>query len=99
MTEVQRPQAVINGDTTTCQQCHVENCSEHVLEFDAIAGISPVVLGSTLVEPAPIVSDMLTPVPQSEEESSTLWVWPLALIGAILALGVALIWRGRTYSS
>jgi len=31
---------IINGDTTTCQHCHVGDCAEHVQQFDRVAGIS-----------------------------------------------------------
>lgn len=31
---------IINGDTTTCQQCHTEDCADRVQQFDRIAGIS-----------------------------------------------------------
>jgi hypothetical protein len=85
---------VINGDTTTCRQCHVEDCAERVSKFDAIAGISLVVLVSTPVGPAPVASTVVTPVPPTAAEAAPLWFWPLLLTIAVLAIGLALFgWR------
>ena len=91
---------IINGDTTTCRQCHVENCAERVSEFDAIAGISPVVLVSKpIVGPAPAASSVATPMPQAAEEVTPVWNWPVVLVIAIPAIGGAVLWWRRAHSS
>jgi hypothetical protein len=85
---------VINGDTTTCRQCHIEDCAERVSAFDTIAGISPVVLVSTPIGPAPAVPNVVAPVPQAVEQTTPVWDWPVVLVIALLALGlVVLVWR------
>jgi hypothetical protein len=89
---------VINGDTTTCRQCHIEDCRERVAEFDAIAGISPVVLVSTPIGPPPATSNAVTPVSQAAEEVIPVWDWPVISIVAILAVGLLVIWRRQSHS-
>ena len=85
---------IINGDTTTCKQCHIDDCDAHVAEFDAIAGISPVVLVSTPIGPARAPAKVVTPAPQVAEQATPVWDWPVALAIAILALGLAVLgWR------
>jgi hypothetical protein len=88
---------VINGDTTTCKQCHIEDCAERVSEFDTIAGISPVVLVSTPSGPAPAVSNAVTPPTQVAEEVAPVWDWPVVLAIAILAIGGAVLWWKRSH--
>jgi len=90
---------VINGDTTTCQQCHIEDCSERVSAFDAIAGISPVVLVSTPIRPAPAPAQVVTPVPQAAEQATPVWEWPVVFAIAILAISGAVLWWRRSHSS
>ena len=85
---------IINGNTTTCRQCHVENCAERVSKFDAIAGISPVVFVSAPIGPAPAAPAAVTPVPQAAADVSPVWDWPVLLAGAIFAIGLIVIgWR------
>jgi hypothetical protein len=89
---------VINGDTTTCRQCHIEDCDERVSAFDAMAGISPVVMVSTPIGPAPAPTNAVTSAPQAAEQTTLVWDWPVALVSALLALGlVVLVWR-RSHS-
>ena len=90
---------IINGDTTTCQQCHIEDCDARVEEFDAIAGISPVVLVSTSSGPAPAPTKAAVPMPQPMEEATPVWDWPVAFAIAIVAIGGAVLWWKRAHSS
>jgi hypothetical protein len=90
---------IINGDTTTCRQCHVENCAERVSKFDAIAGISPVILRSTPVLPAPVASTVVQPVSQAAREVTPVWDWPVLFALIILVLGLALIGWRRSHSN
>jgi hypothetical protein len=90
---------VIGGDTTTCRQCHIDDCSERVSAFDAIAGISPVILVSTPIGPAPAAVSVVTPVPQAAEQTTPVWDWPVVLALAVLALGGATLWWKRAHSN
>lgn len=90
---------VINGDPTTCKQCHIEDCAERVAAFDAIAGISPVVLVSTLIGPAPAPTKVATPVPQIVEQTTPAWDWPVILAIALLAIGGGVFWWKRAHSN
>jgi hypothetical protein len=90
---------VINGDTTTCLQCHIDDCAERVSTFDAIAGISPVVLVSTPIGPAPAPANAVTSAPQAAEPTAPVWDWPVVLVIAILALGGAVLWWKRAHSN
>jgi hypothetical protein len=87
---------VINGATTTCQQCHIADCNARVAEFDAIAGISLVVLVSTPIGPAPAASNAVTPVSPAAQEATPVWDWPVVLAIALLALGGAAFWWRRS---
>jgi hypothetical protein len=70
-----------------------------VSAFDTIAGISPVVLVSTPIGPAPAVPNVVAPVPQAVEQTTPVWDWPVVLALAILVIGGAVLWWRRSHSS
>ena len=77
---------IINGDTTTCQQCHTENCAEHVQQFDRIAGISQDVKVATSMRPVSAALESSTK-PAASELNPIVLLWSLggvALLGACL---------------
>lgn len=83
---------VINGDTTTCRQCHVNDCAERVQQFDRIAGINENIKIALATQPQAAAAPQ--PIVQSSasksEPMTVLWVF-----GGVGMLAVVLggLWR------
>jgi len=74
---------VTNDDTSKCQECHPADCAEYVQKFQAMAGISPV-----LVAAQPILHNRLSQSYHETQEkhydTSTLFIPIMAGLGIIL---------------
>lgn len=86
---------IINGDTTTCQHCHVGDCAEHVQQFDRIAGISQNIKAATSMRP---VSAALEPTtkPAASEWNPIILLWSLGGV-ALLAACLGGLWLLRRH--
>ncbi len=86
---------IINGDTTTCQQCHVDSCAVHVQQFDRIAGISQNIKLAVSTQPQAAVPQPIAQSPASEfEPVSVLWSLGSVVI-LVAALGARWLVRHR----
>ena len=89
---------ILNDDISKCQECHPEECAEHVKLFDQTAGISQVLVAApytpadSIEESAPVGVGLT----QQEQQPSRLPIFwemiPLALLAA-LALTIYFIRR------
>ncbi len=85
---------VINGDTSTCQQCHVDDQAERVQQFDRVAGISQNI--KVAVSTQPQAAAALQPIVQSPTAVFDLAtvLWPLGGV-AVLVAGLIAVRRQR----
>ena len=92
---------VINGDTSKCQQCHPQDYSAHVVKFDQVAGISPIVYVVQPYTPAMPPPVMVAPTSNGPNQTE-IYIWSLtgAMILLIAVGGVALfcVWSKRKRS-
>ncbi|MBI5567310.1 MAG: hypothetical protein HY870_20595 [Chloroflexi bacterium] len=86
---------IINGDTTICQQCHTENCTEHVQQFDRIAGISQDIRVATSIRPVSTVAQPAIRPPASELNPIVL-LWSLGGV-ALSGAGLGGLWLLRRH--
>jgi hypothetical protein len=80
---------VINEDTSKCQECHPEQCTERMSIFDRVAGFSDTVLiaGAPLPQ---LPVEQSVPLPAAEETAVDGWMFP-AMELIILLIFTALI--------
>lgn len=76
---------VINGDTSKCQECHPNDCAEHVVKFNTLAGIQPVVVA---IEPS-LVAAQSADFPQIEPPSQIDLVSRILAGAGIIAIALA----------
>jgi hypothetical protein len=92
---------VINDDVSTCQECHAEECAEHVALFDQTAGLSQILVSAPYT-PAYSPADHASTHKNAQEEPGSLLmvqeVIPLFLLVG-LALTVYLIYSARHHKA
>jgi cytochrome c553 len=79
---------VINGDATTCQQCHPEDCAERVQQFDRMAGISQNIRVAVSTQPQAAAAPQ--PIVQSSAFAfdPVIVLWSLGGV-AVLVIGLS----------
>jgi hypothetical protein len=75
---------VVNEDVSQCQQCHLEECNEHVELFDRAAGISQILVAAPYLPADSTDASSFTAIePSQPERGSFLLEWeivPLILV-------------------
>ena len=91
---------IIGDDTTTCQQCHLDNCANRVQKFDQVAGISQNIQVAVSTQPRVTTVQPIAPQPTAEIDPVVL-IWSLGGAAVLVAavIGLWLLRRARSANS
>ena len=84
-----------------CHQCHPDDYRQRANVFAVALRVTPMSSEPTARPPVAASTPPLmivTPLPKTTTDITPVWVWPVVLVIAILAIGLAVIWWRRSHS-
>ena len=79
---------VVNEDISVCHDCHPEDCSDCVSEFNRVAGIKDVKMAEPLV--VTHASDRTSDLPASKEREPANWLLLFDVVAVVVVISLAL---------